>query len=138
MKVNVKDLKQQKLLVAISGGIDSVVLAHLLHSEGVEIVLAHCNFQLRGEESNADEAFVRDFAKEMGVAVEVIRFDTKKYAEIHQLNTQLAARELRYEWFGKLLAEKGCDKVAIAHNANDNLETFFINLSRGKGLGGLL
>ena len=138
MKVDVKDLKQQKLLVAISGGIDSVVLAHLLHSEGVEIVLAHCNFQLRGEESNADEAFVRDFAKEMGVAVEVIRFDTKKYAEIHQLNTQLAARELRYEWFGKLLVEKGCDKVAIAHNANDNLETFFINLSRGTGLGGLL
>ena len=138
MNIDITHLKAQKLLVAISGGIDSVVLAHLLHHNGVDIVLAHCNFQLRGEESDADEAFVRAFARELQVPLEVIRFDTKTYAHTHKLNTQLAARKLRYDWFEKLLTQQACDKVAIAHNANDNLETFFINLSRGTGLNGLI
>lgn len=131
-------LKNKKILLAISGGIDSVVLTHLLHSHGTELLLAHCNFQLRGEESNGDEAFVRDFAKTLGIPLEVKRFDTHQYAIAHQLNTQLAARELRYEWFYQLLETHHCDALATAHHANDNLETFLINLSRGSGLDGLL
>lgn len=131
-------LKNKKILLAISGGIDSVVLTHLLHSHGTELLLAHCNFQLRGEESNGDEAFVRDFAKTLGIPLEVKRFDTHQYAIAHQLNTQLAARELRYEWFYELLETHHCDALATAHHANDNLETFLINLSRGSGLDGLL
>ena len=132
------ELKNKKILVAISGGIDSVVLTLLLHSHGTKILLAHCNFQLRGEESDGDEAFVRNFAKELGIPLEVKRFDTKGYAKAHQLNTQLAARELRYEWFYELLETHHCDALATAHHANDNLETFLINLSRGSGLDGLL
>ena len=128
----------KKLLVAISGGIDSVVLTHLLHAHGTKILLAHCNFQLRGEESDGDEAFVCNFAKELGIPLEVKRFDTKEYAKAHQLNTQLAARELRYEWFYELLETHHCEALATAHHANDNLETFLINLSRGSGLDGLL
>lgn len=128
----------KKLLVAISGGIDSVVLTHLLHSHSTELLLAHCNFQLRGEESDGDEAFVHDFAKTLGIPLEVKRFDTHQYAKAHQLNTQLAARELRYEWFYELLETHHCDALATAHHANDNLETFLINLSRGSGLDGLL
>jgi len=131
-------LKNKKILLAISGGIDSVVLTHLLHSHGTELLLAHCNFQLRGEESDGDEAFVRDFAKTLGIPLEVKRFDTHQYAIAHQLNTQLAARELRYEWFYELLETHHCDALATAHHANDNLETFLINLSRGSGLDGLL
>ncbi|MBM0656892.1 tRNA lysidine(34) synthetase TilS [Capnocytophaga genosp. AHN8471] len=131
-------LKNKKILLAISGGIDSVVLTHLLHSHGTELLLAHCNFQLREEESDGDEAFVHDFAKTLGIPLEVKRFDTHQYAIAHQLNTQLAARELRYEWFYELLETHHCDALATAHHANDNLETFLINLSRGSGLDGLL
>ena len=131
-------LKNKKILLAISGGIDSVVLTHLLHSHSTELLLAHCNFQLRGEESDGDEAFVHDFAKTLGIPLEVKRFDTHQYAIAHQLNTQLAARELRYEWFYELLETHHCDALATAHHANDNLETFLINLSRGSGLDGLL
>lgn len=131
-------LKNKKILLAISGGIDSVVLTHLLHSHSTELLLAHCNFQLRGEESDGDEAFVHDFAKTLGIPLEVKHFDTHQYAIAHQLNTQLAARELRYEWFYELLETHHCDALATAHHANDNLETFLINLSRGSGLDGLL
>ena len=139
MKTNLLEaLKHQRVLVAISGGIDSVVLAHLLYSHGAEVILAHCNFSLRGEESDGDEAFVRNFAKTLGIPLEVKRFDTKEYAKAHQLNTQLAARELRYEWFYQLLETHHCEALATAHHANDNLETFLINLSRGSGLEGLL
>ena len=85
-----------------------------------------------------DEAFVRTFAAELSVPLEVKRFDTHQYASSHQLNTQLAARELRYQWFDELASTHFCDAIATAHHANDNLETFFINLSRGSGLEGLL
>ena len=135
---DLSSLKDKRLLVAISGGIDSVVLAHALHAEGIEIVLAHCNFHLRGEESDGDEAFVRQFATELGVRLLVKQFDTKAYAQTHKLNTQLAARELRYHWFEAMRKAHHCDKIATAHHANDNLETFIINLSRGSGLEGLL
>lgn len=135
---DLSSLKDKRLLVAISGGIDSVVLAHALHAEGIEIVLAHCNFHLRGEESDGDEAFVRQFATELGVPLLVKQFDTKAYAQTHKLNTQLAARELRYHWFEAMRKAHHCDKIATAHHTNDNLETFIINLSRGSGLEGLL
>lgn len=138
MNVEIKKLKEKKILVAISGGIDSVVLTHLLYTHGIELLLAHCNFQLRGTESDDDEAFVRTFAAELSVPLEVKRFDTHQYASSHQLNTQLAARELRYQWFDELASTHFCDAIATAHHANDNLETFFINLSRGSGLEGLL
>jgi tRNA methyl transferase len=128
----------KKWLVAISGGVDSVVLAHLLHSQGIEIVLAHCNFSLRGAESDADEAFVRQYAATLGVALEVVRFNTKQYAKDCGLNTQLAARELRYRWFAEMAKKHHCSAIATAHHANDNIETFIINLSRGSGLDGLL
>jgi len=138
MNVSISSVKGQKLLVAISGGVDSVVLAHYLHSQKCHIVLAHCNFQLRGEESDGDEAFVRSFAQMLGVPLEVVRFDTREYAATHRLNTQLAARELRYQWFEELLRLHGCHRLVTAHQANDCIETFFINLSRGCGLSGLL
>ena len=139
MKTNLLEaLKHQRVLVAISGGIDSVVLAHLLYSHGAEVILAHCNFSLRGEESDDDEAFVRSFAERLGVQLLVVRFDTHAYAKEHQLNTQLAARELRYEWFDRMAQTYDCAYIATAHHANDNLETFLINLSRGSGLDGLL
>ena len=121
MNVEIKKLKEKKILVAISGGIDSVVLAHLLYTHGIELLLAHCNFQLRGTESDDDEAFVRTFAAELGVPLEVKRFDTHQYASSHQLNTQLAARELRYQWFDELASTHFCDAIATAHHANDNL-----------------
>lgn len=131
------DVFNQKVLVAISGGVDSVVLAFLLKKIGVSIVLAHCNFQLRGQESQDDENFVIGFAQMLGTPIEVVRFDTLKYALEHQLNKQLAARQLRYKWFERMANQHQCQYIATAHHANDNLETFFINLFRGTGLKGL-
>lgn len=130
-------LKRAKLLVAISGGIDSVVLAQLCHLAGLDVALAHCNFHLRGEESNEDEKFVRELSKQLGVSVYVEHFDTKAYAGKHGLSIQIAARELRYDWFAKLLDTLDFDYLFTAHHADDNLETFLINLSRGTGLEGL-
>ena len=130
-------LKDQKLLIAISGGIDSVVLTHLLHKEGYQIALAHCNFQLRKEESNLDEVFIKDLGKSLNIATYCIRFETTKFAQKQKLSTQLAARSLRYNWFQKLLKEEKFSYVLTAHHADDNLETFLINLTRGTGLEGL-
>ncbi|WP_437395305.1 tRNA lysidine(34) synthetase TilS [Flagellimonas lutimaris] len=130
-------LKGKKLLLAYSGGVDSVVLAHLSAAANLDIALAHCNFNLRGEESDGDENFVRELATELGVQVYVKSFDTKQYAEIHRGSVQMAARELRYQWFDELLKTKGFDYVLTAHHADDSLETFLINLSRGTGIDGL-
>lgn len=130
-------LKEAKLLLAISGGIDSVVLAHLCKQVNLDFALAHCNFNLRGDESDADEDFVLDLAEDLDVEVFVEGFDTDKYAKINKLSTQMAARELRYSWFDDLCNQLGFDYVLTAHHADDNLETFLINLSRGTGLDGL-
>ena len=130
-------LKNQKLLIAISGGIDSVVLTHLLHKEGYQIALAHCNFQLRKEESTLDEVFIKDLGKSLDIPTYCIRFETTKFAQKQKLSTQLAARSLRYNWFQKLLKEEQFSYVLTAHHADDNLETFLINLTRGTGLEGL-
>ena len=125
--------KGDRILVALSGGVDSMVLAELLRRCGYDIAFAHCNFHLRGAESDGDEQFVRDYAKRVGVKLFVKQFDTIPYAESHKLSIEMAARELRYAWFNDL----GFDKLALAHHADDQIETFFINLLRGSGIKGL-
>ncbi|WP_298552780.1 tRNA lysidine(34) synthetase TilS [uncultured Algibacter sp.] len=130
-------LKNSKLLIAISGGVDSVVLTHLCHQLKLNISLAHCNFNLRGDESDADEDFVLQLAEHLDVEVFVQRFDTKQYAEENKVSIQMAARELRYEWFSELAKQLQFDYILTAHHADDNLETFLINFTRGTGLEGL-
>ncbi|MFJ1472925.1 tRNA lysidine(34) synthetase TilS [Capnocytophaga cynodegmi] len=132
------NLKDKRILVAISGGVDSMVLATLFYQLNYDIILAHCNFQLRGEESDQDEIFVRNFGENLAVKTIVKRFDTSQFSAESKLNTQLSARKLRYDWFYEIASENQCDYIATAHHADDNLETFIINLSRGSGLDGLL
>lgn len=132
------NLKDKRILVAISGGVDSMVLATLFYQLNYDIILAHCNFQLRGEESDQDEVFVRNFGENLAVKTIVKRFDTSQFSAESKLNTQLSARKLRYDWFYEIASENQCDYIATAHHADDNLETFIINLSRGSGLDGLL
>ena len=128
---------KSKILLAISGGIDSVCLADILIRSGYNVEFAHCNFKLREEESDQDEIFVSDLANKYNIPFHHISFDTNKYALINKLSIQMAARELRYEWFEKVRREISADYIAIAHNQNDNIETFFINLINGTGLKGL-
>lgn len=130
-------LLNSKLLIAVSGGVDSIVLAYLCYKSGLHIALAHCNFNLRGKESDADEKFVVDFANKLDAEVFVEGFDTKEYVKEKRVSVQLAARELRYEWFNDLCTALDFDYILTAHQADDNLETFLINLSRGTGLDGL-
>jgi tRNA(Ile)-lysidine synthase len=129
--------KEKKLLLGCSGGLDSVVLAHLLFELGYSFALAHCNFSLRGTESDEDEAFVDDLAKKFEVPFYAERFDTQLYAESHDLSIQMAARALRYTWFEEVRRDFKYDLILTAHHADDDLETFLINLSRGTGLRGL-
>ena len=131
-------LENKRILVAVSGGVDSMVLATLFFQTKCDIVLAHCNFQLRGEESDEDELFVKNFGQKLGVKTIIKRFNTSEFSAKSKLNTQLSARKLRYDWFDKIASENQCDCIATAHHADDNLETFIINLSRGCGLDGLL
>jgi tRNA(Ile)-lysidine synthase len=130
-------LKDKKLLIAISGGIDSVVLTHLFYELEYSISLAHCNFRLRGKESDGDEAFVEDLAKKLDIPVFIKKFDTLQFASEEKLSVQLAARKLRYDWFNELLHQKQYDYLLTAHHADDAVETYLINLSRGTGLDGL-
>lgn len=130
-------LRESKLLIAISGGLDSVVLAHLCHHLGLNLALAHCNFNLRGQESDGDEDFVNKLAENLDVELFIESFDTVGYANEHKQSTQMAARELRYNWFDELAEQLKFDFILTAHHADDNLETFLINLSRGTGLEGL-
>ncbi|XKX04914.1 tRNA lysidine(34) synthetase TilS [Tenacibaculum maritimum] len=130
-------IEGKKILIAISGGVDSVVLAHLFHKLNYDISLAHCNFQLRGKESDLDEQFVERLGEKLELKVFTTKFETNVYAAKHKLSTQIAARDLRYKWFQKLAKEYLFEYVLTAHHANDNLETFLINLSRGTGLEGL-
>ena len=135
--INFSFLKEKKLLIAISGGVDSVVLTHLLHQLNFAISLAHCNFQLRNEASDLDEVYVKKLAEKLNIPVFSIQFKTAKYAKEKKLSTQLAARKLRYDWFQKLTEENNFDYILTGHHADDNLETFLINLTRGTGLDGL-
>ena len=126
------------LLVAVSGGIDSMCLAEKVRLEGGPFAIAHCNFGLRGEESDGDEAFVRQWADTHGIPCHVRRFETSAYAAKQGISVEMAARRLRYHWFGELCREHGYSGVAVAHNANDNAETLILNLLRGTGVRGLL
>ena len=130
--------EQDKILVAVSGGVDSMVLAHLLIRAGYQIDIAHCNFNLRGKDSDADEELVRSFAKKHQIVCHVKSFETAAYAKSNQLSTQMAARELRYNWFDGLSEETKFNKIATAHHANDALETSLFYLTKGGGLRGIL
>lgn len=134
---NFSFLKGKKSLIACSGGVDSVVLMHLVKNLNLEIALAHCNFSLRGEESDGDEQFVVALAENLDVPIFSETFDTHKYADEQKVSTQMAARTLRYNWFEEILSNFSYDYLLTAHHLDDDLETFFINLSRGTGLNGL-
>ena len=125
------------LLVAVSGGIDSMCLMEKVRQEGGPFAVAHCNFSLRGTESDADEAFVREQAARHGIPCHVKQFDTEAFASAEGISIEMAARRLRYHWFGQLCREHGYEAVAVAHNANDNAETLILNLLRGTGLKGI-
>ncbi len=129
-------LKDKKILIAISGGLDSVVLTHLFNSLNLDISLAHCNFNLRGIESDLDEEFVNKLSQKTSNQIFTIKFNTSDFAKKNNLSTQIAARELRYNWFQELAKEHQLDYILTAHHADDNLETFLINLTRGSGLEG--
>jgi tRNA(Ile)-lysidine synthase len=130
-------LPEEKILLAVSGGIDSVVMLHLFARTSFSFAVAHCNFGLRGEESDADEAFVKKLAKKYKVPVYSEQFETEAFAGREKISIQMAARVLRYEWFGKLLRVVGYTYVATAHHLNDTLETVLLNLTRGTGIAGL-
>lgn len=127
----------QRLLVAVSGGLDSSVLVHLCFSLKLDISLAHCNFRLRGAESDRDEQHCRELAAGYGLPLYVRQFDTASYASAQKLSIQEAARELRYEWFRELAEGNGFHKILTAHHADDNVETMLMNLFRGTGISGL-
>jgi tRNA(Ile)-lysidine synthetase-like protein len=134
---NFQFLNGKKLLLATSGGIDSMILLHLFQQLEYEIGLAHCNFQLRGMESFGDQNFVQEYADTHNIPVFITQFDTTAFSKDYKISTQVAARELRYSWFNELLETENYDYLLTAHHADDNLETFLINLSRGTGLEGL-
>jgi len=126
-----------RVLLAVSGGIDSMVMSHLFLKLGTNIGIAHCNFSLRDRESDIDEELVKDFSDNKGIPFYTIRFSTKEYSASKGISVQMAARELRYSWFEKIMAENNYDFIAVAHNRNDNVETLLINLIRGTGITGL-
>ena len=112
-------------------------LLDVLLRAGYTCVAAHCNFHLRGEESNRDEAFVRDLCKQMNVELEVTDFDTIEYTRTHEVSIEVAARELRYRWFDEMARKHNCQAVCVAHHQNDQAETILLNLKRGTGIRGL-
>ncbi len=134
---NFSELLENRFLIACSGGLDSVVLAHLCYRCQMDFVLAHCNFGLRGAASDLDEAFVKNLSVVWNKKFYVTHFNTKAYVDEKKVSVQMGARELRYQWFKKLLSEHGLKYILTAHHADDNLETFLINLSRGSGIEGL-
>lgn len=127
----------EPILLAISGGVDSMVMAELFHRAGFNFAIAHCNFGLRGSESNQDEAFVAAVAETYGVRFFVNHFKTREYAGFNKISVQMAARTLRYEWFDELQHTEGFKAIATAHHLDDQIETFFINILRGTGISGL-
>ncbi|MGD0709561.1 MAG: tRNA lysidine(34) synthetase TilS [Bacteroidales bacterium] len=129
--------KNSKILVAVSGGMDSVLLLHLLNDAGFMVAVVHCNFQLRGKESDGDETFVSQLVNKLDLPFHVKRFNTADYAEEKKISIQMAARELRYAWFEEVRIKNSYDFIAVAHHRDDEVETFFINLIRGSGIAGL-
>lgn len=129
--------EKETILAAVSGGIDSMVMLSLYLEAGIKPAVAHCNFSLRGSESDGDEALVSNFALKNGLVFHSVKFNTREYAAANRLSIQMAARELRYNWFEEIRQKNSYASVAVAHNLNDNAETFFINLLRGTGINGL-
>ena len=127
----------EHILIGLSGGRDSIFMANMFIKSGYKIAVAHCNFNLRDKEADNEQAFVENFAKSNNLEFHTINFNTKKYASDNSMSIQMAARELRYNWFEKIRTENNFNKVAIAHNKNDSVETFLINLTRGTGIKGL-
>lgn len=127
----------ERFLLAVSGGVDSMVLLDLFSETSYPFAVAHCNFQLRGKESDLDEKFVKSTCEELKVTFHKRRFETKKYSKVHGVSTQMAARDLRFKWFESLCNEFGYDKIVLAHHLDDSIETFFLNLVRGTSLRGL-
>lgn len=125
-------------LVALSGGPDSVALLRIMLDEGYRVEAAHCNFHLRGAESDRDEAFCRNLCEKLDVKLHVVHFDTKEFAELRGVSTEMAARELRYRWISQLAHDTGAHGVCIAHHSDDQVETILLNILRGTGLKGLL
>ena len=129
--------QQGRIIVGVSGGTDSVVLLHVLMSLGYTCLIAHCNFHLRMDESDRDELFVRNLAKDLKVPYYSVDFETTKYASEHKISIEMAARDLRYAWFYELLFHHDAQAIAVAHHADDSIETMLMNLVRGTGLKGL-
>ena len=129
--------RRDKVLVALSGGADSVALLRVLDALGYQCECAHCNFHLRGEESNRDEAFVQQLCQKFDIPLHVTHFDTTDYAHTKRISIEMAARELRYQWFETLRQSIGASVIAVAHHRDDSVETFLLNLIRGTGINGL-
>lgn len=127
----------QTTILAVSGGVDSVVLSHLFHSSGLKFEIAHCNFLLRGESSDLDEKLVRDLANNLSVPFHTKSFDTEAYANRNQLSIQMAARDLRYAWFAELIGSDANKKIGTAHHQGDIVETTIFNLTKGTGIAGM-
>jgi tRNA(Ile)-lysidine synthase len=126
-----------KVLAAVSGGMDSVLMAHLLKAAGYNFSIAHCNFHLRGDEALADQEFCQSLATQLQVHFHTISFDTAEYAAEKKISIQIAARELRYQWFSQLRQQYDYDAISLAHHQNDAIETILLNLTRGTGIAGL-
>lgn len=127
----------QRILLAVSGGADSMLMLHLFTNAGFSVAVAHCNFGLRGSESDGDEQFVSDYCDQHNLAIHVKKFETGEHARTNGISIEMAARELRYDWFNQLIERHGYDYLATAHHQDDVIETFLINLSRGSGIKGL-
>lgn len=129
--------QEGKIVVGLSGGEDSVALLHILKRLGYDCIAAHCNFNLRGKESERDEIFSENYSNSLGVKFLKTTFDTSGYAKKKKISIEMAARELRYEWFEKVRTEENACAIAVAHHRNDDIETFLLNLFRGTGIRGL-
>jgi tRNA(Ile)-lysidine synthase len=129
--------ESDRILLAVSGGVDSIAMVRLFNDAGFKFGIAHSNFKLRGDESNEDEAFVRNIADQLGVPFHIKHFDTKHFASGHKISVQMAARDLRYAWFDEILKKEKYNFIATAHHLDDQAETFFINILRGTGISGM-
>jgi tRNA(Ile)-lysidine synthase len=128
--------KKNKLILGLSGGADSMALAHFLNSEGYQFIAAHCNFQLRDSASDKDQELVENWCNKNGIKCFIKSFNTNKYAKTNKLSIEMAARKLRYDWFKELVKGNNAEGIVVAHHLNDQIETYFLNMLRGSGIKG--